>query len=653
MKRIVKIFAMMLAILSFGSVVCACNNQGNSTDPTSEGITSENNTSEDSSSVDSAVDSPIHPTETVYVDAVKSPDYATISETINYTTYYIDAENGSDSNDGLSMDKAKKTLNAANVIVESIEADVPTKVLFKAGTTYEGTLELESYYANEEAPLIVSTYGETEEIPYAKIIAPKDGCSIYLKGDNVRISNFECTSEGGEGARGIYAITTRKGAAKNIVIKNNYIHDFNFRLGDYELPTGMYNLAEQVVTAISPGFSRDCGGIIMEAATPKAIGPSWFEGLWIDDNKIERVSRQGIWVNSYWAYRPGVTWGYNPYYDDDTGYYPNKKVYARGNEMLYTGGDAMVLIACRNSIVEYNKSFHAAVLGRSGQPNAGIWLQSCVDTVMQFNEAAYTHYRYDGEGFDIDIACSNILFQYNYSHHNYGGGLLLCNTDEYTVQYDKDGNYLVDEDGCPVQKNIAGDWRDVVIKNNVFVDNGWADVQFAGKVDSILFENNTIVKTGGTFQSNGMTPDTLDQGWIFESKDFAIGIGGTDWTIRNNIFYSRKVREGTEYKFDLSYCRDGKDGYTIENNIYYGFSDELETTLQEMGETNFRKIDPKFKSMEAGNGFEYAYGFVPTNAELYKNAAKCDILLKYDFMGNILSNHSYYGAIGVIPSNNG
>lgn len=644
MKKFIKVMALMLATISVGGCFAGCGAIGNTS-----------SSSDDSStpSGDAPIVSPIHPADTVYVDAVKSKDYAEISEDIQYTTYYIDAENGLDSNNGLSAETPKKTLDAANTIVEDVEADVPTKILFKAGTTYEGTLELESYYAREESPLIVSTYGETPETPYATIVAPNDGNSIYLKGDNVRISNFECTSNGGEGKRGIYVITTRKGAAKNIVIKNNYIHDFNFRmdkLGDNELPTGMNHLTEQVTTAVAPGYSRDSGGIIAEAVTPKAVGPSWFEDFWIDDNKIERVCREGIWINSYWAYRPGVTWGNNPYYDDNTGYYPNRNVYVRRNDMLYTGGDGMVLVACRNSIVEYNTCFHASVLGRAGQPNAGIWFQSCVDSVMQFNEAAYTHYRYDGEGFDIDIACSNILFQYNYSHHNYGGGLLLCNTDDYVVQYDKDGNYILDEDGCPVEKNIAGDWRDVVIKNNVFVDNGWADVQFAGKVDAILFENNTVVKTGGTFISAGVTPDELDQGWIFESKDFAIGIGGTDWTIRNNIFYSRKVREGTDYKFDLSYCRDGKDGYTIENNIYYNFSDETEAALKEMGETTFRKIDPQFQSMEAGAGFEYANKFIPMNPEMYKNAAQCSILLKYDFLGNSISNHLYYGAIGMIPS---
>jgi hypothetical protein len=165
-----------------------------------------------------------------------------------------------------------------------------------------------------------------------------------------------------------------------------------------------------------------------------------------------------------------------------------------------------------------------------------------------------------------------------------------------------------------------------------------------------LFENNTVVKTGGTFKSDGMTPDTLDQGWVFESKDFAIGIGGTDWTIRNNIFYSRKVREGKDYRFDLSYCRDGKNGYKIENNIYYGFSDELENTLKEAGETNFRKIDPKFQSLEAGDGFEYANKFIPTNLEIYNNTVQCEILLKYDFLGNMLTSHGYYGAIGKVSA---
>ena len=61
----------------------------------------------------------------------------------------------------------------------------------------------------------------------------------------------------------------------------------------------------------------------------------------------------------------------------------------------------------------------------------GMWPISSSDIVMQYNEAAYCHLANggaDGEGFDIDIGCRNILFRYNYSHDNDGGGILLCNT---------------------------------------------------------------------------------------------------------------------------------------------------------------------------------------------------------------------------------
>ena len=591
----------------------------------------------------------VKPVETEYVDKVESPDYAEISESIVYKTYYFDSEHGDDTNDGLSKDKAKQSLHAANTLVETIQADVPTKILFKAGSVYEGTLQLVSYQAAKESPLIVSAYDVTEEEPYATIIAPDKGSSIVLKGDNVRISKFECTSDGGKGYRGIYATTARKGAAENIVISDNWCHDFNFLSAEkYELPTDLTDLTPQQVMEISPEgrYARDCGGIVFEANTPKAKGPSWYQNVWLDNNKIDRVSRTGIWFNTMWAYRPPMSWGINPYYDDNTNYFPHQNIYIRGNDLTYTGGDGIVLLAAKNSIIEYNTCYHAQICGRSGYANAGIWTHSCSDTVIQFNEAAYTHYRYDGQGFDIDIANRNILFQYNYAHNNWGGGLLLCNTGGYSVQYDQNGDFILDEDGCPVQKYIIGEWHDIVVKNNVFVDNRWADIIFSGKVDDILVENNTIVKLGNAM--NGYEQKDQDQGLVIESKDFSVGVPGTNWTIRNNIFYSRKVREGSEYQFQM---KDFSKEYLLENNVYYGFSDGLKETMLGYGEKNYREIDPQFLSMEAGIGFEYAKGFIPTNPEIYKKAEKLPLLLKYDFLGNNVTGVSYYGAIGAYKAN--
>lgn len=580
------------------------------------------------------------PLESEYLDAVKSLDYPAISEDILYTTYYIDSKGGNDSNDGLSPATAKNSLAAANAIIQNVKENVPTKVLFKAGTEYEGTLAIHSYKTKADAPLVISAYDCTEENKYAKITCGEKQNAITLNDDNVRISNLECTSVDGKGDRGIYVTTSKKGAAENIVISNNYFHDFAFMLpDDVTLPTDMTNLPENITKQICPEgrYSRDCGGIIFEANTSIAVGPSWFENIWLENNVIERVSRTGIWFNSYWIQRAGLNWGKNPYYDDETNYYPHYNINIRGNNISYTGGDGVVLIAARNSFMEYNTCYHAQVLGRGSIANAGLWIHSCVDTVMQYNEAAYTHFRTDGQGFDIDIACSNILFQYNYSHHNEGGGLLCCNTDTALVQYDKNGDFILDEDGCPIEKTVVGDWRNVVIKNNVFADNNWADMIFAGKVDDILFENNTIVKSGKSLSENG------DRGLIFEMKDFDIGIAGKNWQIKNNIFYSRKQRED-EYRSRWDFVTDG--GWTLENNVYYGFSEEFEAEMKGYGETNYVKADPQFVSAVSGTGYNYAKGFVPANEAMYQGASKLAVLLKYDFLGNDVSNVLYYGAFG-------
>ena len=59
------------------------------------------------------------PIVTEFIDAKVSPSYPTISDEIAYTTYYFDSAIGSDSNDGLSMEKPKKSLAAASSIVSS------------------------------------------------------------------------------------------------------------------------------------------------------------------------------------------------------------------------------------------------------------------------------------------------------------------------------------------------------------------------------------------------------------------------------------------------------------------------------------------------------------------------------------------------------
>ena len=97
-----------------------------------------------------------------------------------------------------------------------------------------------------------------------------------------------------------------------------------------------------------------------------------------------------MFLGSNWARRPGMNWGYNHYYDDDTNYYPHRRMVIRGNELNAVGGDGIVLLAARDSYIENNTCYYAQLLGRPNFWNAGIWTHSCRYTVIQYNEAAYT-----------------------------------------------------------------------------------------------------------------------------------------------------------------------------------------------------------------------------------------------------------------------
>jgi hypothetical protein len=64
--------------------------------------------------------------------------------------------------------------------------------------------------------------------------------------------------------------------------------------------------------------------------------------------------------------------------------------------------------------------------GRARSYNAGIWPWSTDNSRFQLNEASWTHTTLDGQGFDSDFNSRNTVFQYNYSHDNEGGFMLIC-----------------------------------------------------------------------------------------------------------------------------------------------------------------------------------------------------------------------------------
>jgi hypothetical protein len=160
---------------------------------------------------------------------------------------------------------------------------------------------------------------------------------------------------------------------------------------------------------------------------------------------------------------------------------------------------------------------------------AGIWTYSSNNVTIQYNEAynvqptgGMSGGGCDWDGFDLDGDVTNSVVQYNYSHDNFGGGIITCagcatgttwgpNTIRYNVLQNNDvgknGYY-----GELVLANKMGGMYTVEVYNNtVYNSNGASLLNFnQGTFTSGIIANNLFYGAGpagsAVFQDNGEPP---------------------------------------------------------------------------------------------------------------------------------------------------
>ncbi len=530
---------------------------------------------------------PVNPPDVCYArrsDPKPLPDINLSS----YTTYYINNENGSDYNDGLSSKTPFQTLSKIS--------DLPKKegirVLLKSGSQFTGCLNLDDVCASETQPFIVDIYGGTER-------AHIDGRGVYaaisIKVENVRVSNLDVTNKSGK--LGCWIQTTKAGAMKNIQIENCRFYEINWKgnqdfIGKRPEDINVYQICPDET------YAKYYGGITADALTTKEVGPSWFENLYLINNEFFQVCRTGILISTQWGQRVD-DWGYNDFVSDEEGWYPNKNVVIQGNRFEYIGGDGLILGGCIDSFIDHNTCYYANFLGRTGNASAGLWPYMCVNTVMQYNEVAYTQWANgsaDGEGLDIDGACKNTICQYNYIHHNVGGGLLMCNIKDQ----EHNGH---------------------VVRNNVFAFNGGKDkgcfMVISSGVGSTDVYNNLVVTS---------TPDTR----IIYSDDYAHCGNNHDFTFRNNIFMSTNSCVGI---FDHSYI----DNAVFENNLFYNVGNFPKLDKYQ------KRYDPEIVIPTQFDGWDKVVQFKPGATNIYKDGMLFNGMAETDINQNPVVGIAYMG----------
>jgi len=378
------------------------------------------------------------------------PSDATAVTTNPFASYYVDCT-ATAPGDG-TLEAPWNTLEAASAVT----LGPGESLLLRRGSVCNGMLKPRGSGSDDDR-IRIGAYGDG---PLPRIDANGvNTAALWIEDmSHVVVRDLELTNRGdvndSEQYRGVY-LTTFQGRVADIEIRDLYIHDVTSRV---EFCCG-----------------KRGGAIIANSMweTPD----TQFDGVLIENNRIEDVGRSGIYFDGSSAGS-----GDRPRASE---HWPagGQGIVIRGNTLKRLQGDAIVAHGTDSAVIEDNVVSVGNLAGRnwlSPERNcaAGIWTWNSINTLIQRNEVS--GYRFgqserdgcDGTGFDIDNEQEGTIIQYNYSHNNEGGFILLCSDDEphtahvrYNLSID-DGKVI---NASPCKAPIVGTFSDIRMYNNTFV----------------------------------------------------------------------------------------------------------------------------------------------------------------------------------------
>lgn len=453
------------------------------------------------------------------------------------TVYYLDAVSGSDAAGGTTPATAWKTLAAANA-----HTFAPgDSLLLARGGSWSGQLAPKGS-GTGAAPITISAYGSGA--------APRiDGASVATGGavqlvnqsywtiehldvvSNSGVDNFGSLTTDGTPRSGIQVRnTTGNSTVRGITIRGNRVTDVN----------GCFHCV---------GIDAHVnGGIVVDTT---ALGAN-FDGVLIEDNHVQDVGRTGItvWDASYFTTSMTTV--------VQSALSTNVRI--RGNTVIDPDSDGILAFGTDGAVLEHNVVRGAGqrtIVGSTMSASAGLWPTRAMNTLIQFNEVSGTQlHGTDGQGFDVDLGSTNTRVQYNYSHDNEGGFILL----------------------------MGGYSSDVVVRYNLSVNDAWSGekgiVTFSWGVPApVRIYNNTFIVPEGSPANvlycdgdAGACASSTPGAWFFDNNIVSNeGTGGyfypglgTNASFSSNVFWGQhpasEPADATKITSDPGFVTPGSSG---------------------------------------------------------------------------------------------
>jgi hypothetical protein len=460
------------------------------------------------------------------------------------TTYYVDSAKGNDSATGTSIAAPWKSLTK----VSGTTFSPGDTILLKAGSRWSGQelhprgsgtaaqyIKIDRYDSGARPRIDGNGVQAVCQLGAAPVGAhPVYGVVNLVDQDYWEIRNIEVTNsfQLKDNICFMVGIKVRNTAnhvfANHIYIGNTVVHDVTGHVG----PTGDAPYEANAGIAITSDMNPANSCPIWPNACP--ANPA-YDGITIENNTVYSVDRIAIYVGPDWALGA-------PY--DNYSLFPRRmsNVAIRGNLLHDIGADGILTVMSAFVTIENNVLHDSGTrIISAGGVSAGIWTAMTEYSVIQHNEV----YRYalpgpdgaqvvrDGEAFDTDWGTTYQTIQYNYSHDNGGGFLLICEVEppggpvvidnlrvRYNLSYNDglpssahavfrfdcgNGTFPAGPDGADINNNLI--YTSATATINAFYAN-------TARIDgtAYLYNNIFYVPAGGALQFRDFAP--CDQGGV-------------------------------------------------------------------------------------------------------------------------------------------
>lgn len=462
-------------------------------------------------------------------------------------TYYVDSVGGNDAYNGLTPASAFKSLSKLN----SMTFMPGDKILFKQGCTWDGYFKPNGS-GNSINPIIVNAYDSNgneatgaialSSKPYIRCngdnqtgdsrIQYQHAYAVHLKNvEYWELNNLRCSVDNDNIFQGTFgdlnhsgdkwSSSTNKGRnwvgimveardynnngdkiINHVYVKNCYVNDVD---GNYAL-WHKDGFSGGITYLVWTDAMND--GIF--STTEQTTTPvNKFDDILVENCYIKDSSRAGITVGtSIWSNKFD---GYGGIYPDSVmSTYGHTNINIRNNVVENLTGDGIeVLYAKGPVLVEKNMAikYGQDTLNNNSDEftSAGIWSWRSPNAIFQYNEASWGNNWGDGQAFDVDWTLS-VIYQYNYSHDNRGGAVLLCGDES------KNSTYRYN-----ISQNDKYFWDDMTngggnkLYNNTFIAGSYTTGVMRRTGGAETVENNIFyVPLGKTITANWDSRDSFD-----------------------------------------------------------------------------------------------------------------------------------------------